>query len=64
MLKRRKIIKFTSRLLLGIIALFFLLLILINLPGVQGFLSRQVASYLSKRLNTEVSVKGSILEAA
>jgi hypothetical protein len=58
MLKRRKIIKFTYRLLLGIIALFFLLLILINLPGVQGFLSRQVASYLSKRLNTEVSVKG------
>lgn len=58
MLKRRKILKFTTRFLLGITILFFLLLILINLPGVQGFLSRQVASYLSKQLNTEVSVQG------
>ncbi len=58
MLKRRKILKFIYRLLLTVLILFFLLLILINLPGVQGFLSRQVASYMSKKLNTEVSIQG------
>jgi len=58
MLKRRKILKFFKRLLIAVFALFFLLLILLNLPGVQAFLSRQAASYLSNKLNTEVSVKG------
>ncbi len=58
MLKRRKILKFIKRLSLVLLAVFFLLLILINFPGVQSFLSRQVASYLSNKLNTEVSVKG------
>ncbi len=58
MFKSKKILKITARIILYALGFILLLLILLNLPPVQNFLSKQVANYLSNELNTEVSVKG------
>ena len=52
----KKLRKYIFRLLLALLALVLLFSLLIQLPPVQSFLTNQLTGYLSKKLQTEVSI--------